>query len=60
MRIGAFDFDNILWDKKSYEILYECMKFMTFHTKSLLVQNQCVSGSTTWMDLLKLMMEPDI
>ena len=60
MRIGAFDFDNILWDEKSYEILYESMKFMTFHTKILLVQNQCVLGLATWMDLLEFMMELDI
>ena len=37
MRVGDFDFDNILLDEISYED-----SFMTFHTKFLWVQNHCV------------------
>ena len=45
LRVGDFDFDNISFDKTSYENSYKTFWFMTFHTKSLWVQNHCVLGS---------------
>ena len=63
MRVGDFDFDNILLGEKSYENSYKNMTFydfMTFHTKRLWVENHCVLGSIKKMDLPKFMMQLDI
>ena len=45
MRVGDFDFDNMLLVKKSYKNSYENnILFMAFHTKRLWVQIHCVLG----------------
>ena len=48
---GNFDLGDILINEKSYK------KFMIFHTKFCLVQDQCLIDLIKWMDLF---MELDI